>query len=724
MSEYTLESVYGGAQYGAVAYKEETGELFIAVHRVVKKMKIRSGSAEVLEMCIEDSITSMSVENDMVLALDIAGRIYVYSLAHRTEIGRMLTKGCKAAVLKDRKVYIEHHGYIQEWEIDSTGFMPFRKTKHITGHTDTVKIMERTEDGIVTGSTDNTVRVYRTGSNKTKQVAYNRSVAVAAKKIDKEIVIVWSNGEITKAVETAEGWKVCARKYTMANIISADISKFGDMVVCIDTSHNVMLFDTQKEDSTAQYKMQIAKGIVRTKFVEEDEWIVLSGKGSVIWGWRTNTLLADEQEIAQQMCGAEVDGRIVTGTKTGDVVVWDKQLSVLTTKIQAHTSPVIAILRAERGFISVSAGGVCKLHKQTGEVVKEITTDINITAADADEDVLAVGGIGTLELYDIKRSKRIMSTETEMPLRIKVVGAAVFVACQNSLCVISGDSVVTKDMAESNVLVHITGQSTESVVICCLSESGVVSTYNGALEEIEEYRALPKYTNGLGQTKACDIHYTKDETVITYEVMRPDRQIGERKSLYASVYEHGQEIDRWIVLEKMHSDTGKIVMCTSVHGVSIGVCTNACLLVYTDRKRGIKTRALWSTETPEQIESAIEEGDVLAGMIGAVKLQSTPLLHKAVCSGDAVLLGRYFPAELSTELLSILTEIVAEGTVEAPMTIMQEMLQRVTAPPLLRKQIKMVLSTMYKTTVCTTSYADALLRRIKTEEYKIAKDTE
>ncbi|KAI5189046.1 hypothetical protein NECID01_0401 [Nematocida sp. AWRm77] len=710
MSEFSLEKVYGGNVLGGAEYKEETGELFLGHGRIVKRIHIRTSTSSVLSLRTEEKIVQISVDGDLLLALDALGRVYLHSLFYDTEVGRMLSKGCRAAIVKDGKIYLEHAGYLQEWIVENNGFFAFNKTKHITGHRDTITQIWRTEEGMLTSGYDCTLRHYSIDGNKSKHVRSSKAQAVSAKKIGEEIVAVWSNGEVSRHAQEEEGWEASMRKYTMLNLLSADISQMGDMVVAVDTSHNVLLFSARTESPEPLHKLFVSEHITHAQFVEGDEWIVLTGNGVVIWEWRANILLFDEQSSASQVCAHETSSALITGTETGDIFLWDKQLSTCSKKITEHSSSVVGIVPTSRGFISASRNGVCKVHKHTGEVTKAIETETCTSVIDADDDLLAVAGPRHLGLYDVKRSKKISSSEIGFPLSVKIVGNSVVVVCMEVLFVVSSESTLTKDMPEPCTAgsVAVFGGSAR---IVCIGESGMIYVYNSELEEIEEFRGLPKYANGAGKATPLSIVMSEDKSVLlTYRLIKPDRHTSTRTSLCASVFQNGYEVDTWTVLEREESGSGQIFVSHAEHGVCVGVCTSSGVLVFSDKKKGFKPQHLWQKETPEDIQKHIEEGNPLLGAIGAVRLQSVPLMKLAIEAGDAEVLGKYFPAELLSSFFPLIVSLISEGLVEKPLAILKEALKRVSAPALLGRQLFLALNQSFEISVSTTGYADALLR--------------
>jgi len=707
MSDFSLESVYGASDSKGIAYRAEEGEMFVAMNRIVKKIKIRSSTTSVLSFRAEEEIASLSVDGDLLLVLDRAGRVYLYSLSYNVEIGRMVVRECAAAVVKNKKIYTGHGGYLQEWVADSSGFFTFRKTKHITGHKDTIKMMVSTESGVLTSGADNTVQFYSGAGDKMEYIRGSRSMAVCARRVGEEVVAVLENGEIYRARKEDGEWVVVKRKFTMVNILSADISAQGDMAVCIDTGHNVLLYSVGAEGEEPIHRTRLSENTEGAKFVEDDEWVLLTGKGSVIWEWRSNTLIFDEQGAVGQTAAAEVEKSVVTGTENGDVFVWDRGLTICTKRATPHASGVVEIIGTARGFVSVSAGGMCKVHRATGEVTKEIETEMVITAADADEEVLVVCGPGRAEVYDVKRSRKVSETEIGIPLRAKIVGTSIVIAEMKKMRVVSPDSVLTKDTPEDILVAWICGEKGE---IVSLGESGMVYVYNEGLEEVEEFRALPKYTNGLGRSKGIGIMKVGEEIVITYEVARPDRKEGERKTLYGSVFRGGQETERWVVLERSDGKSGRLFPLTTASGTCVGACTHSeGVQVYSDRSSGVTPVEMWSKETPEEVEEEIARGRVLEGAVGAVRLKNARLLKKALDLGDAVLIGKYFPKEKVEDLIKMAVVVLSEGMVEKPLVLLKELLKREKAPEILKKQLSLALRPTFDIATATTGYADALL---------------
>lgn len=707
MGTLTVENVYG-ASTGGVAYKEETGELFLAVERQVKRVAIRSSSSTVLSLVTEAKIRSISVEKDLMLVLDVAGRVYLHSIYYNVEIGRMNVKSCLSAVLKDKKMYLEYEGYMQEWVPESNGFFSFKKTKHITGHKDNITMISSTEGGVLTGSRDGVLRIYEMEGEKSKFITGGRTQPISAKKIENEIVSVFENGEIRRVHKENDEWIVSAKVFTNMNFISADISKLGDIAVGIDSSHYIYLFNTQSPEPVQ--KIFVSDKITSAIFIEQDEWIVLSGGGSVIWEWRTNTLLFNEQNTQSQRVLEECSGSIISGGENGEIFIWDSLSSLCIKKIQAHTSPVVAVLPKERGFLSVSQTGQCVFHGQEGEVKRIINTEIAVSAADADEDFLIVSGIGEVKVYDIRRGKSILEKEIGIPLCTKIIKTHIFVISNNGILKFTDSFYLQKDAPEALTAGCIVETRTGTQVIC-LGESGMVYIYTEMLEEVSEHRVLPKYVNGLGNCSPLTISAARDGSIlVTYEVERPDRHKQRRKSLCASIYVEGYETDRWIVLEDAaEKEVGYAKLSYTSFGHKAHICTKNGIFVFSDRAGGFKPSSLWQKETPEEIEEQIEKGDALSGAIAACKMQNLKLMKKAVEKGEASLLAAYFPIEMAEYLFPMLLSLLSEGIVEKPLEILGKVLRRVPSPPLLRQQLLRLLSPVIDTSNRTGGYIDALI---------------
>ncbi|OAG29065.1 hypothetical protein NEDG_01204 [Nematocida displodere] len=709
MSSFVLEGVFGSSNSCEMAYKQKTGEMFVGIGRIVKRVRIRSSSASILSLQTEEKIVSLSVDGDLLLALDSAGRVYLHSLVYDTEIGRMLVAGCLSAIVKDEKVFLGYRGYLQEWVVEPTGFCTFKKTKTVTGHRENITMMKSTEDGILTSSPDSLLRLYPMEGPKSVSLFKSKSAALSAKKIGREVVSVWENGEITRLVEIAGEWTVQVRKFTMLNLLSADISTFGDMAVVVDTSHNVLLFSTLSEKPEPTHKIFLSEDITQATFIEDDEWIVLAGQGSVVWEWKTGTLLANEQDSSTQRVAKEVSGQVITGTEKGEVFLWDRLSGSCIQKIKPHTSPVVEIIPLPRGFISVSSGGDAKVHKISGEVTKHLSTEVQITCADGDDELLAVAGPGRVEIYDTKRSKQILYAEIDLPLALRLKGTSVLMASISGLTLLTPDNVSSIEGQEPFVLADISATK-HGVQVSCLGESGMVYTFTEDMEEVSDYRALPKYANGMGQTVPLDMKHLPDGSlVVTYTRTRPDRYTDARTTLYASLFYGGYEVDRWIVLERSQKETGKVFTATSAFGVSIGVCTFSGALLFSDRSKGFKPTALWQKETPQELEALIKKGDALSGLVGAVKLQNVRIAQLALNQGDALVLGKYFPEHLASSLFPLLLALIGEGVVEKPLSLLKELLVRVPAPPMLRRQLSLLLGPVFSLSVETTGSIDALL---------------
>lgn len=694
---------------GRIEYKEETGELFLGLGRIVKKIHIRNSTSSILSLSTEDTITQISVDGELLLALDAAGRIYLYSLSYHTEIGRMLSKGCQAAVVKDGKIYLEYTGYLQEWVAEDNGFFAFAKTKHITGHRDSITMIQRAPDGLLTGGYDGALRFADLAGSQSASIRTSKGQAIAAKKTDNEVVAVWNNGEISRHALDAGKWVTTMRKFTMLNLISADVSRLGDLVVAVDSNHNVLLFSARTEDRTPLHQIFVSTGVTHATLVEGDEWIVLSGAGVVIWEWRTNLLLFNEQSSSPQVCAQSTATSIITGTESGDIFVWDRSLSTCSQRLSEYNSAVIGIVPTARGFVSASREGVCKLHKPTGEAIKSITAEINLTAFDADDELLAVAGPRHLEMYDLKRSKKIAAAEIGFPLSVKILGNAVMVACMEVLFVVGADSTTTKNLPEPCTAASIQTVGGATRVIC-IGESGMMYLYNEELEEVAEFRALPKYVNGIGRTTPLSLVMAADSSIVlTYRLVKPDRRTTSRTSLCAAIFQAGFEIDKWVVLEKDERGSGQAFVSLSEYGTAVGVCTSSGVLVFSDKQKGFKPVHLWQTETPEQVAAQIEKGDALLGAIGATRLQSTALMRLAVEASDPEVLGKYFPADLTAPLFPLILSLITDGMVEKPLSLLKEVLKRVPPPALLGRQLFLALNQSFEISVATTGYADALL---------------
>ncbi|KAI5190852.1 hypothetical protein NEMIN01_1254 [Nematocida minor] len=711
MSGLTLNCVYGSSTATISAYSEETGELFVGVGRIVKKMKIRSGTSSILKLETEGNIKSISVDSGFLLALDESSKVYLYNLSYNVEVGRMHAKECKAAYAKEKRVFLDFMGYLQIWIPEDNGFFTFKKDKHITGHQDSIILMNGTKEGLITGSKDGSLREYREKENVSIKVARNKSYTVAARKIDGELYAVWASGEISKFIcLEKDEWTPVHRKFTMHNLLGADISTFGDMAVVIDTSHNIMLYSTTSESKEPIKKIFVSEGITHAKFVEEDDWIVLSGNGSVVWEWKTNTLLFNEQDSSSQMVAKDIGPCIVSGTEAGDIFMWDKGSATCIQKISEHNAAIACIVPIKRGFVSLSSGGECKVHKATGEIVKQISTEMRIMKGDADEDLLVVAGPGIMKMYDLKRSKMIQEYEIDMPLAVKIVGTSVLLATMQGLTTFSPSSVSGKDGVEQFVMADIS-ETREGVKVSCLGESGVVYAYNQEMEEIGEYRVLSAYGNGMGRSLPLGLVHTQEgELIVTYKVLRPDRIAGSRESMYAAIFHQSQEIERWKVVENMVKSSGYIFIEVGTFREAVGVCTETGVLMFTDQAGGVNPAGMWKKETPEEIEKKIvNEGDALSGAIGATQLQNAMLMRLAISTGDPVILGRYFPLEMIPQSIPVIMSAMSDGMVERSLLFLKELLKRAPGAGIIRKQLSLALSAVINLTHETTGSADALI---------------
>ncbi|KAI5179788.1 hypothetical protein NEOKW01_0251 [Nematocida sp. AWRm80] len=710
MTEFLLESIFGSSTIGEVAYKESTGELFVGVNRAVKKIQIRGSLTKVLQLETEDTIRSISVDKDLLLALDCSGRVYLYSLGYDIEIGRMNTKRCKSAIVKDNKVYLEYSGYLQVWVPNPDGFLSFKQEKHITGHQDTITMIRKTENGILTSGMDGSLRLYPMQGDSSVIITSTKTDAIAAVRLDKEVISIWSSGEITRLLETNMKWTVTQRTFLMKNLLGADISSQGDMAVVIDTNHNISLYSTLTNNKEPLQQIFVSDGITNAKFIEQDDWIVLSGNGSVIWEWKTNTLLFNEQDSIGQQAAHSTKSAVITGTEKGEVFIWDRTSSLSIKKIQAHSSPVIEIIPTTRGFISVSAGGECKVFKSTGELVKEIQSQTTVTVADADDDVLAIAGIGQMEVYDLKRRKPIATYTTNIPLAIKLIGSTIFLVTAEGITKYGTSTNLEITGPESFSLASISGNAS-GVQICCLGESGWIYTYTEDLDQQTEFRALPSYVNKIGKATPKSLYQLHSNTIVlTYTLVRPDKYTSTRDSLYATLYHSGAEIDKWIVLERSNKDSGKVFSCSETYGTAIGICTQTGVLLFSNVSRGLKPAHLWQKESPEELEILIDQGDVLAGAIGAAKLQNQYLLGKALSQGDPILIGKHFPIELIPSLTTLVLSLITNGLVERSLILLEELLKRTPPHPLLKKQLTHILSSTMTLSMDTTGYIDALIK--------------
>ncbi|KAI5186022.1 hypothetical protein NEHOM01_1225 [Nematocida homosporus] len=715
MSEFSLESIYGSS-LGGLAYNDDSGDIYIGVDRVVKRTRIRSSESIVLSLVTEAPIKSISVDKGLLLVLDESCRIYLYTLAYDVEIGRMRSERCNAAVIKDGLIYLEYEGFLQEWVAESNGFFSFKKTKHIIGHRDAITLLRATEDGILTSGYDGMLRFYDLNSKhtgvaqgKSSLVHQGRVESVGARKIGSIIVSVLANGEISRLYKEKGIWRTQLRKFTMVNLKAADISAQGDLVAVLDTAGNVLLFNTLSEDKEPLRKIFVSPKIKEVKFIEEDEWIMLSGDGTVVWEWRADTLLFNEQNSTGQVVARECQGLVVSGGVNGEVFLWDKGSCVCMQKVVVHTSQVVEILSRNRGFISVASNGVCKVHNYNGDVLKSIDSERVVVVADADEDILVLAGVGFVDVYDIKRGKRIMEKEIDIPLSIKIVDNLILVITNNGLVSIGQSSSLLKDGEEPFVLADISHTKT-GVQICCLGESGKAYTFNKDLEEGLEYRAVPEYKNGLGRYHPLSMKYLESGAlVVTYAVDRPDRQTGARQSLYAAMYWNGYEVERWIVQERLEDkEMAKVFTTTSIYGYTVGVCTRKGVFVFSDRARGLKPSQLWQKESPKEMEKKIREGDALSGAVFACRAQNKHLLSLALSLGNPALLGQYFPSELIPSLFPVVLSLLADGLVESSLVFLKEILLRAPAPPLLKKQLSLLLGPAINVSMTTTGAIDAL----------------
>lgn len=708
-AELTLSCVYGSCTSTISAYNEKTGELFVGVGRVIKKIKIRSGSASILKIETESTIQTISVEDEFLLIFDESSRIYLYNLFYNAEVGRMHTKECMAAYAKGNKVFLDYMGYLQIWIPEDNGFFTFKKDRHITGHQDSITLMAGTEEGILTGSKDGSLREYKEAENISIRIRKNKSQAIAARKVKNEVFAVWASGEISKFLYMNSEWVEAHRKFTMHNLVSSDISSFGDMAVVLDTNNNVFLYSTTSESKEPIQRVSVPQGTRQVKFIEQDEWIIISGNGSVIWEWKTNTLLFNEQASSQQRIAKDTGPAIISGTESGDIFIWDKGSSTCTKKISVHTSSVSAIIPVARGFVTISSGGECKVHKATGEVVKNISCNIAVLVGDADEDILAVAGPGHMHVYDIKRSKLVQEYEIDMPLSIKIAGSDILLVTMQGVTTYSPASVSGKDGPEQFVMGNI-AETQNGLEIICLGESGVGYRYNRDMEEIGEYRILPVYTNGLGRTTPLGISHSREgDVVITYKVLRPDRITQKRETIYGSIFKNGQEIEKWKVLESAGRSSGFVFTEEkSLSGV-VGVCSENGVLIFTEPGVG-EGAGMWQNETPAEIEEKIrEESDILGGLVGAVRLRNERLMKLALMKGDAGVLGRYFPIAMIEQALPLVFTVLRDGLVERSLIFIKETVKRTKCPDVLRRHLSLALSSAVETTHETTGYADALM---------------
>lgn len=709
MSERALSCVYGSSCAAVSAYNEKTGELFVAVNRIIKKMKIRSGSATILKFEAERRLKSISMDEDFLVALDIDGRIYLYNLLYNVEVGRMSVKGCLSACVKDRKIYLDYMGYLQVWIVEDNGFFSFKKEKHITGHQDSIVLMNKEKEEIITGSRDGSLREYRIKEGSSVGLMRNKAHPVAAHKVGKEAYAVWASGEITKLAEMEGEWTQVQRKFTMHNLLHADISSFGDMAVLIDTSHNVYLYSTMSEGKEPIQKIFVSDGIVHARFIEEDEWIVLSGNGSVIWEWKTNTLLFNEQDSIGQRVAVDIGSTIISGTEKGDLFIWDKGSATCTKKLAVHTSSISCIIPVERGFISIGSNGECKVHKAGGTVVKQISSEMTVLHGDADEDLLVLAGPGKMKIFDIKRSRVMEEHEIDMPLSVKIIGSSILVATMQGLTTYFSGSVSGIDGPEQFVFASISETKT-GLMVSCLGESGLMYTYNGNMEALVEYRVLPAYCNGMDRhTPLGMVHTESGEVVVTYKLARPDKVAGTRESLFAAMFYGTQEIEKWKVSENALKSTGYLFLHLSVQGTSIGICTETGVFVFSDKYSGVNPMGAWQKESPEEIKQKIMEGDALRGVIGATRLQSSSLMKLSLITGDPALLAKYLPIDLSLQTISVVVSVLSDGLVERSLIFIKELLKRYPASSVLRHQLSLALSSVLTMTHETTGCADALV---------------
>ncbi|EIJ93968.1 uncharacterized protein NEPG_01540 [Nematocida parisii ERTm1] len=687
-----LSALYGTSSVTVSAYNEHTGELFQSTGRHIKKIKIRAGTSSVLKLKTERDIKMLSVEDNLLLVLDISSRVYLYNLEYNTEIGRMSHKACRAVCLVNGQVYLEYLGYLQIWNRAVTGIFSFQKYKHITGHQDNI-CMIVPGDKVLTGSEDGVLRVYTPGEDTSVLILRNKAVPLCARIINSVVYCVWSSGEISKSTLLGGKWTVTDRVYTLHNLIGASISVYGDMVVLLDTQRNIILQSTsdnkpvQKITSTGTHSVQ---------FIESDEWVLLSGDGSAVWEWKTNSLLFNATGSADQRVCVPYDNLLVSGSGTGDVFLWERGSSLCTKKVSEHTACVVSVLPLDKKFLTVSSIGTCTLHSPSGDVLKCITTDKATSMADADNEVLALCGLTYLDVYDIQRSKLIQSYEIDLPLAVKVLNASVVVVTMYSISVYK-DTVYTVDTPEQILFADIT-RSGSVCRISCLGESGMLYEYVDT-EEVQEYRVIPGYVNGLGKCTPLCIKNTPEGIIISYKVLVRDREV-----LKVSEYISGQEVLKWTVLDKAGTSSGRICLLNEPDW-SVGICTDEGILLF--REGGVSVA--WSADTPQDVSHKISQGDSLSGIIGAARLSDTHLMRYALCSGDPIVLAKYVPSDLVMKCVPVVLNALSQGLIERGLLFLHGVMQREDIPGV-KQKVSVILSRTINTAHDTTGYTDALIQ--------------
>ncbi|KAI5187023.1 hypothetical protein NEIRO03_2440, partial [Nematocida sp. AWRm78] len=669
-----------------------TGELFQSTGRHIKKIKIRAGTSSVLKLKTERDIKIVSVENNLLLVLDVSGRIYLYNLEYNTEIGRMSHKACNTVCLVNGQIYLEYLGYLQIWNMEVTGIFSFQKYKHITGHQDNISMIIP-GNKVLTGSDDGVLRVYTPGEDTSTLILRNKAVPLCARIINSVVYCVWSTGEISKSTLVNGKWTVIDRVYTLHNLISASISVYGDMVVLLDTQHNIILQSTS--DNKPIHKI-ISTSTDSVQFIESDEWVLLSGNGSAVWEWKTNSLLFNAMNSADQRVCVPYDNVFISGSGMGDIFLWERGSSLCTNKVSEHTSPIISIIPLDKKFLTVSSIGTCTLHNSSGDILKCITTDKPISIADSDNEILALCGLTYLDVYDIQRSKLIQSYDINLPLAVKVLNTSVVIVTMYGISVYK-DTVYTVDTPEQILLADIT-QSGSTYKISCLGESGMLYEYVDT-EEVQEYRIIPQYVNGIGKCTPLCIKNTSEGIIISYKVLVRDREV-----LKVSEYISGQEVFKWTVLDKAGTSSGKLFLLNDTNW-SVGICTDEGILLF--HEMGVSIA--WSADTPQEVKYKISQGDSLSGIIGATHLSDTYLMKYSLCTGDPIVLAKYLPCDLVIKCIPVVLNVLSQGLIERSLLFLYEIMKREDIPGI-KQKVSVILSHTINTAYDTTGYTDALIQ--------------
>lgn len=709
-SNYGIEACFGSSSGCAVAYSEETGEVFLGVRRIVKRMKIRHATSSVFPFETEDDIHQLFQDGDFLLVLDVVGRLYLLSLPSETVVGRMHAKGAKAAQLRSGKVYVEHEGSLQEWVPDDNGFFPFRKLKHVPGHSEHISRVFITAGTFFTAGEFGSLRTCDFDLGKSLSVHATKDPVLAARMHGTELVFVTSNGDVVRLSQNGPEWKQELRKHTSVRASGASISKHCDMVVIVDLKNQASIYSAYSTSSEPVHSISVPEGITAAEFVEDDSWIVLSGTGLLIWEWRSGSLITSEQSATNHTAAVDTSNSLITATAQGDVFIWDKASSLATASARGHASKIIALLPSVRGFISVSVGGSIKSHSDSGEVLKVIDRASYTSVAHGDSEIVAVAGPGLLEMYDVKRGTAMLHTEVDLPLAVFLHGVTALAVTSSGITALSPGGASITPGPEPFVLADIS-EVKEGTRISCLGESGKVYVYSEDAEEVCEYQALPPYRNRIGKVQPLSMKQLSDSsTVITYVITRSDRNTDTRNTLRASMYHGGHEMDTWSVQERASpQDSGKVFETATGRGLGIGICVSFGALVYTNSRTSFKPAVFLTRETPQQLRQKIEEGDALGGLVGAVLLKNTDLARYALNTGSPELLGKYFPTSFAEDLLQILLVLISEGAVGQSLDIMQGLLPRISVPPMLQKQLLLLLSGPFRVSVETTGIIDGLL---------------